>query len=123
MQPLCEHEDEAFEEIADKDKPVQGVCFWVLTEFNIAHRAVKRRFKEPTEAVIDPDSFATFSEAMEIADEYAIEIRSRFRNSAIQRISDDIRDDEFHLYVVDRMNVPIAKIGVIGEDYRKQTIN
>lgn len=121
MQAHCEHEDEAFEEIADKDKPVHGVCFWVLTEFNVAHRSVKRRFKATTDATIDPDSFATFSEAMEIADEYAVEIRNRFRNSAIQRISDDIRDDEFHLYIVDRMNVPIAKIGVIGEDYRKLT--
>lgn len=120
MQPLCENEDDAFEEIADKDEPILGICFWVLTEFNIAHRAVKRRFKQ-AEAAIEPDSFATFSEAMDVADEFAIEIRNRFRSSAIQRISDDIREDEFHLYIVDKMHNPIAKVGVVAEDYRTIT--
>ena len=67
---------------------------------------------------MEPDSFATYSEAMDIADEYAVEIRNRFRNSAIQRMSDEIREDEFHLYIIDKMHNPIAKIGVVGEDYR-----
>lgn len=122
MQPIGRlFEEEPFEELAEKDMPVSGICFWVLTEFNTMHRAVRKRFKDSKNAEMEPDSFATFSEAMEIADEYAVEIKNRFRNSAIHRIADEIRDDEFHLYIVDRMNIPIAKIGVVGEDYRKQT--
>lgn len=119
MQPLCEYDE--VEEIADTDMPVHGVCFWVLTEFNIAHRAVKRRFQTTHEISMEPDSFATHSEAMDMADEYASEIKNRFRNSEIQKMPDDVREDEYHIYIVDRMSNPIAKIGVVGEDYRKQT--
>jgi len=120
---LCEYDDDAFEELADKNKPVSGVCFWVITEFNVAHTAVKRRFKTKTDTWIEPDSFATYPEAIEMADEYAVEIKNRFRGSIIQRITDDYREDEFHLYIVDKTSNPIAKIGVVGEDYRRQTLH
>ncbi len=119
---LREYDEDAFEELADKNKPISGVCFWVITEFNIAHAAVKRRFKTDS-SWIEPDSFATYPEAVEMADEYAVEIKNRFRGSLIQRITDDFREDEFHLYIVDKMANPIAKIGVVGEDYRRQTLH
>jgi hypothetical protein len=119
MQPHCDHEE--FEEIADNNQPVIGICFWVITEFNVAHRTVKRRFKDNKNAMMEPDAFATFSEAMDIADEYAVEIKNQFRGTFIQRIDDEIRADEFHIYIVDKMSNPVAKIGVFGEDYRKQT--
>lgn len=118
---LCEHDDDAFEEF-DIDTPVEGICFWVLTEFNLKHRDVKNRLKNKPDP-FEPDPFATHPEAMEIADEYAIEIRKIFEGSHIQRLEPEIREDEFHLYIVDKTNTPIAKIGVVAEDYRELTIH
>lgn len=117
---LSELDEEAFEEI-DIDEPVKGLCFWVLTEFNHNHRQVKIRMKNKDP--IEPDSFATHPAAMDVADEYAAEIQKNFRGSSVHRIEPEMMEDAFHLMIVDKMNIPIAKIGVVAEDYRHSTLH
>lgn len=120
---LCELDEEVFEEI-DIDEPMKGLCFWVLTEFNMSHRIVKTRMsKKDAEDPFEPDSFATHPEAMDIADVYATEIQKIFRGSSIHKVEPEMMEDEFHLLVLDKMNIPIAKIGVVAEDYRHNTIH
>jgi hypothetical protein len=118
---LHEYDDDAFEEF-DIDKPIEGFCFWVLTEFNLAHRSVRAR-KIDAEQLVEPNATATHPEAMDMADDCAEEIQKKFRGSTIRRIDPEFRQDEFHLYIVDKTNMPIAKIGVVAEDYRHQTIH
>lgn len=118
---ICEHDEDAFEEI-DIDKPLKGLCFWVLTEFNTNHRLVKSRLKDNPEP-FDPDSFATHPAAMETADEYAAEIQKIFRGSSIRKLDPEMMEDEFHIFVLDKTNIPIAKIAVVAEDYRDHTIH
>jgi hypothetical protein len=115
------HEYDDFEEI-DIDRPIKGLCFWVLTEFNRNHRQVTR-FKVDDDQHFDPDSFSTHPAAMEVADEYATQIQKIFRGSSIRHIEPEMMEDEFHLYVVDKTNIIIAKIGIVAEDYRSFTIH
>jgi hypothetical protein len=123
MMLLSELDEEVFEEI-DIDQPMKGLCFWVLTEFNPNHRVVKSRMnKKDSEDPFDPDSYATHPEAMDAANEYADAIKKLFRGSSIYKIEPEMMEDEFHLLVVDKTNIPIAKIGVVAEDYRNNTIH
>jgi hypothetical protein len=118
---LMENEDESFEEI-DIDQPMPGLCFWVLTEFNESHRAVQARLKDNKEP-FDPDSFATHPEAMIAADEYATEIQKNFRGSNIRKLESEEMEDAFHIYILDKTHIPIAKIAVVAEDYRGNTLH
>lgn len=118
---MQEYDEEFFEEI-DIDKPIQGLCFWVQTIFNENHRLVKTRMKE-TDVELDPDSFATHPEAMEMADEYAMEIQKTFRGSHIKKLDPQFMEDEFHIVILDKTNIPIAKIGIVAEDYRGITVH
>jgi hypothetical protein len=108
----------------DMDEPVEGVCFHILTEFNLNNGVVKNRFRRKSaDSTVRFEPKATHPEAMHVADVFADEIQKLFRGSTIKRISPDMQDDEFHLYIVDRFHIPIAKIGIIGEDYRDRTIH
>ena len=118
---LCEHSDEDFDEI-DIDTPIEGVCFLVLTEFNLSNRAVKTLLKKKPEP-FEPDPYSTHPEAMETAGEYAAEIQKIFQGSTVKKVEVEMREDEFHLYIIDKTNIPIAKIGVVGLDYRGLTIH
>lgn len=118
---LLENEDEAFEEI-DIDIPMKGLCFWVLTEFNENNRAVKARMKDNNEP-FDPDSFATHPAAMDAANEYATEIQKNFRGSNVKKLEADEMEDAFHIYILDKTHIPIAKIAVVAEDYRGNTLH
>ncbi len=118
---LREYAEDAFEEI-DIDNPVKGLCFWVLTEFNTNHRLVKTRIKGDSEHFY-PDSFSTHPAAMEVADEYAVELRKIFRGSSVKRLEPEMMEDPFHLFIVDKTNIIIAKVGVVAEDYRSFTIH
>jgi hypothetical protein len=118
---LTDYDDDAYEEF-EIDEPILGICFHIMTEFNLNHRAVKQRLKKSDNTLrFEPKS--THPEAMKVADVFADEIQKRFRGSSIKRISPDMRDDEFHLYIVDQQHIPIAKIGIVGEDYRDRTIH
>lgn len=117
---LSEYDDDDFDEI-DIDKPIKGLCFWVYTEFNTNHRIVRHRLKVGQSP--EPDSFATHPAAQEAADEYAAEIQKNFRGSTIQKIEPEMREDEFHIFVLDKTNIPLAKIGIVAENYQDQTIN
>jgi hypothetical protein len=120
----CEDDEEFFEDEYDLDEAVEGICFHILTEFNLNHTAVKRRFRRKTDDnTVRFEPRATHPEAMKVADVFAVEIQKRFRGSSIKRVSPDMRDDEFHLYIVDQNHIPLAKIGIIGEDYRDRTIH
>lgn len=118
---LSEMDEECFEEI-DLDEPTKGICFLVHTEFNTNHRQVKARLKDK-EQPFEPDSFPTHPAAMDVADEYAAEIQKLFRGSSIFKIEPEMMEDEFHLIVVDKTNIPIAKIGVVALDYRESTLH
>lgn len=118
---LSEYDEDCFEEF-DLDEPIKGVCFWVLTEFNVNHRAVKARLKNKAEP-FDPESCSTHPTAMDIADEFASEIQKNFRGSVVKKIDPEMMEDEFHLFVLDKTNIPIAKIAVVAEDYRENTIH
>lgn len=119
---LVEYEEEGDYEF-DFDEPVEGICFHVTTEFNLNHTQVKRRFRNKATNQLQFEPRATHPEAMHVADIFAVEIQKKFRGSAIKRIAPDLRSDEFHLYIVDHNHIPIAKIGVVGEDYRDRTIH
>lgn len=118
---ICEHDEDDFEEI-ELYNPTKGLCFWVLTEFNEHHRLVRTKLKDNVQP-FDPDSFATHPEAMDGADEYAIEIQKLFRGSKIQKLEPDMMEDHFHIFVLDKSNIPIAQIAVVAEDYRENTIH
>jgi hypothetical protein len=117
---ICERDDDEFDEI-DLDQPTSGICFWVLTEFNLNHRSVKTALKNKTD-VMEPDSYATHPEAMEMADEYANEIKQIFHGSTVKHMDLEFMEDAFHIYILDKTNIPIAKIGVVAEYYRNLTI-
>ncbi len=119
---ISEYSEESFDEI-DIGKPIKGLCFWVLTEFNMSHRLVKTRFKGESEQHFDPDSFSTHPAAMEVADEYAVEINKIFRGSSVKRLEPEMMEDLFHLFIIDKANIIIAKIGVVAEDFRDATIH
>lgn len=121
MTELCDHEEEYFDDV-DQDEPVDGVCFHILTEFNLNHQGVKRKLQNKTRKVyFEPQ--ATHPQAMTIADSCATAIQKQFKGSSIKRVDPMLRNDEFHLYVVDQTHTTIAKIGVIVEDYRDYTIH
>lgn len=119
---LVSEYDESFIEEMDLDQPIKGLCFWVLTEFNTNHRLVKNRVKDGADP-FDPDSFATQPAALEAAEKYASAIQKIFRGSSIRKIEPEDMEDEFHLFILDKTNIPIAKIGILPEDYRDNTIN
>jgi hypothetical protein len=106
------------------DEPVEGICFHVLTEFNLNNRTVKQRFRRSSsDNTVRFEPKATHPEALRVAECFATEIQRRFRGSTVKRLAPDLRDDEFHLYIVDQNHIPIARIGIVGEDYRDRTIH
>ncbi len=122
MDHVQEYEEEDLYDF-EIDEPIEGICFHIMTEFNLNNRVVKARFRRKTDNTVRFEPKATHPEALKVADVFAIEIQKRFHGSQIKRISPDMRDDEFHLYIVDQNHIPIAKIGIIGEDYRDRTIH
>lgn len=116
-------EDEEYYSDEEMDEPIEGICFHIMTEFNLNNRMVKARFRRKADNTVQFEPKATHPEAMKVADVFAVEIQKRFRGSTIKRVSPDMQDDEFHLYIVDHNHIPIAKIGIIGEDYRDRTIH
>jgi hypothetical protein len=118
---LHELDEECFDEI-DIDKPVKGLYFWILTEFNLHHPEIKNKLRED-EIIIIPDTYATFPEAMDIADEYAYKIKNRFKGSNIRKLEPHEMENEFHIYILDKTNIEIARIAVVAEDYRGVTLH
>jgi hypothetical protein len=125
MEEVQEYQDEEeYYEDFDLDEPVAGVCFHILTEFNLNNSRVKARMRRRSvDNTVRFDPRSTHPEAMQVAEAFADEIQKRFTGSTIKHLSPDMQDDEFHIYIVDPNHIPIAKIGVIGEDYRDRTIH
>lgn len=117
-----EFESEYFDE-EDMDEPVEGICFHVMTEFNLMNKKVQSRLRFPEYQVQVQSAQPTHPEAMKMADVFAGQISRWFHGASIKRISPELCDDEFHLYIVDKNHTQIAKIGIIGEDYRDRTIH
>jgi hypothetical protein len=107
----------------DLDEPIEGICFHILTEFNLTNNAVKKRLQVKTERKVFFDAQATYPRAMYAAEKCATEIQNRFKGSSIKRIDPSMQNDDYHLYIVDKFHNQIAKIGVIHEDYREFTIH
>lgn len=123
MIEACEAQDEEFNEEFDLDEPIHGICFHVMTEFNLNHNGVKRKLQNRRDRKMYLEPQATHPQAMQIADGCADAIQKQFKGSSIKRVDPMLRLDEFHLYVVDQQHMTIAKIGILVEDYRDFTIH
>lgn len=118
-----DEDDDILYEDEDLDEPIDGICFHILTEFNLNNRSVKRRLQNKQDNKMFFDAQPTHPRAMYFAEKCATEIQKQFKGSSIKRIDPTMRNDEFHLYIVDKTYNQIAKVGVIVEDYRDYTIH
>ena len=103
------------------DTPPARVFFQVVIEYAEDHPLVN---DIPEEArCVETEPLATFSQAMELADEIAQTLEEDFFNSNILRLELDEVEDFFHLYIIDREEQEIARVGVFIMDLRGHVIH
>jgi hypothetical protein len=117
-QMMIEDEYEEFE----LDEPVKGIYFYVVTEFNNNHKLVNKRIKED-EFYSESEPLATHPEAKITASLLADKIHKSYGGSKIINIPDDVREDIFSIYILDKDENEIACIGISAVDYRDEILH
>ena len=109
--------EEEYENLAT-DEPIPGVFFSVFIRYNMTHPTVKKKIVDD---FIESDPLPTYAIANATSFRTAESIRKIFRGSIIKEVPQEELEDEYSIYVFDSKERPIAKLGVVAEDYRGKT--
>jgi len=112
--------EEEMEEF-DPDRAVKGIFYSVLIKYNLDNPAVKR--KKIRQEMIESDAFSTYVGANQFSTKTAEGIKKMYKGAHLFEVEPTEFDDYYTLYVMDKQERFIAKIGVVAEDYRDKTIH
>ena len=106
------------------NKPVEGICFYVFIAYSPAHKIGKREIAKNQANVAQTSPFGTLQEALDVAEVLALKTAKRCKGGNFRMLTeDDDSNDNSHIHVFDGKNELIAKLGIIADDYRSETIH
>ena len=113
-----------FEE-ADRATPIKGVCYYVRVQYNGENPMVRRKAKaalRKNNYIEEMTPLATITEVEDATEKAAGVIQRAYKGSMIYVRSAADMEDEYCMLILDTKQRPIAKLGIIAEDYRKETL-
>jgi len=120
--PVVEQADELDYDDFMSDNPIKGVFFSVFVTYNPNHPQVKKTIVK-SNTFLESEPLATYVQASKVSVEMAKKIKKSFKGSVVHQYEPEEVDDEYTIYIIDKKDRPIAKLGVVAEDYRRKTIH
>jgi hypothetical protein len=115
-------EDDLTEDELLSDYPPERVFFSVLVRYDLENPLVRKKV-DADRALLKSEPIATFPQASRFSEEAARNITKSYRGATIRVFDLDHVPDQYNIYIHDKKSRPIAKLGVVCEDYRGKTIH
>jgi hypothetical protein len=114
--------DDLTEDELLSDYPPERVFFSVFIRYDLKNPLVRRKV-EADQAFLHSEPIATFPQASRFSEHAAKNITKSYRGATMRILDLEHVPDQYNIYVYDAKDRPVAKLGVVVEDYRGKTIH